>query len=99
MKATGGAVEEIPLRGELRLIPRPLVPGAVRKGRLALSVASADSWFWHAATLDLKTGEVARLADPNPSDFHFVTWRADGVPIGFGYGIDTSLWRFTPGQQ
>ena len=98
MRAAGGAVEEIPVRGDLRLIPRPLVPGAVRQGRLALSVASADSWFWHAATLDLKTGVVTKLADPNPSDFHFVTWRADGVPIGFGYGIDTALWRFTARQ-
>jgi hypothetical protein len=99
MKATGGAVEEIPVRGELRLIPRPLVPGAVRGGRLVVPVASADSWFWHAATLDLKTGVVTKLAEPNPSDFHFVTWRADGVPIGFGYGIDTALWRFTSRRQ
>ena len=49
--------------------------------------------------LDLKTGVVTKLADPNPSDFHFVTWRADGVPIGLGYGIDTALWHFTARQQ
>ena len=99
IKAAGGDAAEIHVRSDLRLIPRPLAPGAVRQGRLALSVASADSWFWHAATLDLKTGAVSKLANPNPSDFHFVTWRADGVPIGFGYGITTALWRFTPRQQ
>ena len=87
------------MRGDLRLIPRPLVPGAIRQGRLLLGVASADSWFWHAAMLDLKTGVVTKLADPNPSDFHFVTWRADGVPIGLGYGIATALWHFTPGSS
>jgi hypothetical protein len=99
MKAGEGVTEEIQVRGDLRLIPRSLVPGAVRNGRLALSVASADSWFWHAATLDLKTGVVSKLSDYTSSDFHFVTWRADGVPIGFGYGISTALWRFTPRPQ
>ena len=91
MKPSGGAIEEVPIRGDLRLIPRPLLPGAVRQGRLALAVASADSWFWHAAVLDLKTGVVTKLADPNPADFHFVTFRADGVPVGFGYGLAATL--------
>ena len=31
----------------------------------------------------------------NPSDFHFATWRADGVPIGLGFGLNTSLSHFT----
>jgi hypothetical protein len=91
----GGRPQEIAVRSDLRLVPRPLVPGAVRQGRLLLPVASTDSWFWHAAMLDLKTGVLTKLADSNPSDFHFVTWRADGVPIGLGYGIDTALWHFT----
>ena len=60
-----------------------------------LGLASADSWFWHAATIDLKTGVVTKLTDVNPSDFHLATWSADGVPIGFGYGLNTSLWRFS----
>jgi len=95
LKAGGGSPREITVRSELRLIPRPLVPGAIRQGRLLLGSASADSWFWHAAMLDLKTGVLTKLAEPNPSDFHFVTWRADGVPIALGYGIDTALWHFT----
>ena len=99
MKPTGGAVAEIPLRGELRLIQRALMPGAVRKGKLVLGLASADSWFWHAATIDLETGEVTKLATVNPSDFHFATWRADGVPIGFGFGLNTSLWHFTAREK
>jgi hypothetical protein len=95
LKAGGGTAHEIAVRSELRLIPRPLVPGAIRQGRLLLGAASADSWFWHAAMLDLKTGILTKLAEPNPSDFHFVTWRADGVPIALGYGIDTALWHYT----
>jgi serine/threonine protein kinase len=95
LKAGGGPPHEIAVRSELRLIPRPLVPGAIRQGRLLLGAASADSWFWHAAMLDLKTGTLTKLAEPNPSDFHFVTWRADGVPIALGYGIDTALWHYT----
>ena len=95
MKPTGGAVAEIPLRGELRLIQRALMPGSVRQGKLVLGVASADSWFWHAATIDLETGGVTKLTTVNPSDFHFATWRSDGIPIGFGFGLNTSLWHFT----
>jgi eukaryotic-like serine/threonine-protein kinase len=95
MKPSSGAIEEVVLKGDLRLLPlRPLTPGSVRDGKLALGMSAADSWFWHAATLDLKSGVATRLVTVNPSDIHFVTWRADGVPIGLGYGIDTSLWKF-----
>ena len=52
IRAGGGPPEQIPVHGDLRLIPRPLVPGAVRQGRLLLGVASTDSWFWHAGMLD-----------------------------------------------
>jgi hypothetical protein len=62
-------------------------------------MATNDSWFWHAATIDLKTGNAMKLTDVNPSDFHFVTCRADGVPIGFGYALETMLWRFTAKAQ
>ena len=96
MDATSGATVPIAVHGDLRLIPRPLMPGSVRQGRLVLGVASTDSWFWHAATVDLKTGVVRKLVDQNPSDFHFFTWGADGGAIGYGFGLDTSLWRFTP---
>jgi hypothetical protein len=99
MKPADGSVEQIPLKGDLRLIARPLVPGAVSQGRLVLGVASVDSWFWQAAVLDLATGVVTKLVANNPSDVHFVTWRADGVPIGFCYGLETSLWRFTRRDQ
>jgi Tol biopolymer transport system component len=95
MKPAGGAVADIPLHGELRLIQRALMPGSVRQGKLVLGVASADSWFWHAAVIDLTTGAVSKLTAVNPSDFHFATWRSDGVPIGFGFGLNTSLWQFT----
>jgi hypothetical protein len=95
MKPVGGAVAAIPVKGDLRLIQRALMPGSVRQGKLVLGLASADSWFWHAATIDLETGVVTKLTTVNPSDFHFATWRADGVPIGFGFGLNTSLWHFT----
>ena len=99
MKPTGGAVAAIPVKGDLRLIQRALMPGSVRQGKLVLGMASADSWFWHAATIDLETGVVTKLTTVNPSDFHFATWRSDGVPIGFGFGLNTSLWHFTARAQ
>jgi eukaryotic-like serine/threonine-protein kinase len=95
MKPSSGAIEEIALKGDLRLLPqRPLTPESVRDGKLVLGMSTADSWFWHAATLDLKTGATTKLAAVNPSDIHYATWRADGVPVGLGYGIHTSLWKF-----
>ena len=45
------------------------------------------------------TVPIAILTETTLSDFHFVTWRADGVPIGFAYGLDSMLWRFTPRAQ
>ena len=73
--------EQIPVRGDLRLIPRPLVPGECARADLLLGVASTDSWFWHAGMLDLKTGVVTKLADPNLVRFslrHVARrWRAD----------------------
>jgi hypothetical protein len=38
---------------------------------LVLVVASADSWFWHAATIDLATGVATKLTTVNLSDFTF----------------------------
>jgi hypothetical protein len=46
-----------------------------------------------------ETGEVTKLTTVNPSDFHFATWRSDGVPIGFGFGLNTLLWHFTARAQ
>jgi hypothetical protein len=91
----GGSPRPIGIIGDLRLVNRPLLPGAIRNGRLLLSVAAADSWDWFTGVLDLRTGRLTRLEVDNPTDFHWITWAADGSILGSGLGNRSALWRFT----
>ena len=92
----GGTPRPIDIRGDLRLVPEALLPGAVRNGRLVLPVASPDSWYWYAGALDLQTGRLGKIGVNYFTDFHGVTWAADGRVIGTGIGVQSALWRFTP---
>jgi serine/threonine protein kinase len=42
----GGMPIPIAMKGDLRMIFYPLSAGSIRRGRLVLPVASADSWYW-----------------------------------------------------
>src|SRR5688500_536430 len=81
--------------GDLRLVSRPLMPGAIRDGRLLLPIAVQDSWYWFAGVLDLRTGRLTKIEVVNPTDFHWMTWAADGSILGSGMGIQSALWKFT----
>ena len=96
MSPDGGTPRPIAIVGDLRLVIRPLLPGAIRKGRLLLPVATADSWFWYTGVLDLRTGHIAKITLDNSTDFHFATWAADGSIIGSGMAIHSTLWKFVP---
>lgn len=91
----GGSPRPIAVTGDLRLVSRPLMPGAIRNGRLLLAVAAVDSWDWFTGVLDLRTGRLTRLEVDNPTDFHWITWAADGSILGSGMGIRSALWKFT----
>jgi hypothetical protein len=95
MSPDGGTPVTITISGDLRLVTRPLLPGAVRNGRLVLPVATVDSWYWSAGVLDLRSGRLSKLEVVNPTDFHWITWAADGSILGSGMSIQSSLWKFT----
>ncbi|CAN5685204.1 hypothetical protein BH24ACI5_BH24ACI5_20090 [soil metagenome] len=94
MSPDGGLPRPIAIVGDLRLVPRPLLPGAVRNGRLMMPVATADSWYWFTGVLDLRTGQLTKLTLDNATDFHFVTWAADGSILGSGMALQATLWHF-----
>ncbi|HEX5070781.1 MAG TPA: protein kinase [Vicinamibacterales bacterium] len=91
----GGPATPIPIHSTgLRLIPEPLTPGAIRRGKLLLPVATVDSWNWFPAVLDLKTGALTRVPLKYDTDFHSLTWSADGRLVGAGLGLQGALWKF-----
>jgi hypothetical protein len=95
LSPAGGAPRPIAVTGDMRLVNRPLMPGAIRNGRLLLAVATVDSWDWFTGVLDLRTGRLTKLEVDNPTDFHWITWAADGSILGSGLGVRSALWRFT----
>jgi hypothetical protein len=91
----GGAERPIPFHGPLRLAPAPLSPGAVGPdGRIAVTVAPADSWYWSAGLLDPVTGAVERIPVAFEGDVRFPTFARDGSLRAVGVGTRSALWRF-----
>jgi hypothetical protein len=95
MSPAGGTPAPIAIAGDLRLVNRPLMPGAIRNGRLVLPIAVQDSWYWFAGVLDLQSGRLTKIDVVNPTDFHWMTWAADGSVLGSGMAIQSALWKFT----
>src|SRR5262249_10497378 len=51
-----GKIEEIVVKGDTRIAPLALAGNALdRDGKLVVTVAPPDSWFWAPGVLDLKT--------------------------------------------
>ena len=91
----GGPERQILIQGPLRLAPTPLAPGAVGPdGRIAVTVASKDAWFWGAGLLDPATGAVERIRVSFEGDVQFPTWARDGSLRAVGVGTRSALWRF-----
>ena len=91
----GGPERPIPFAGPLRLAPAPLAPGAVGPdGRIAVTVAPSDSWFWSAGLLDPVTGKVEKIPVAFEGDVRFPTFAPDGSLRAVGVGTRSALWRF-----
>ncbi len=91
----GGPERPILLQGSLRLTTTPIAPGAVGPdGRIAVTVASNDSWFWGAGLLDPQTGVVTRVPLVFEGDVQFPTFARDGSLRAVGVGTRSALWRF-----
>jgi tRNA A-37 threonylcarbamoyl transferase component Bud32/Tol biopolymer transport system component len=79
----------------LRLTPLPLSAGAVGPdGRVVVTAASKDSWYWGPALLDPLTGAVERVPVIFDGDVQATTWSRDGSLLGMGVAMRSQLWRF-----
>ncbi len=91
----GGPERSILFKGLLRLAPTPLSPGAVGSdGRIAITVATKDSWYWGTGLLDPATGAVTRVPVAFEGDVQFPTFAKDGSLRAVGVGTRSALWRF-----
>jgi hypothetical protein len=91
---SSGPPRDIGVHGDLRLVATPLMPDAVRDGRLLLAVGSADSWYWFVGALDLASGRLEKVKINHFTDFHFASWAGDGMVLGGGSGVRSALWKF-----
>jgi hypothetical protein len=93
--ASGGAEEPIPFRSTLRMAPVTLGPGAIGKdGRVVLSVAMADSWFYGVGILDPRSGNLDKVPLNFTGDLLAPGWQDDGRVLTSGWPLKVSLWRF-----
>lgn len=94
---SGGSEQPIPFLGNLRLTPNALDPNAIAKdGRVALSVASPDLWFYGAGILDPRSGKVTRIPLNFTGDIMDPGWQDDDHILSSGWPLKVTLWRFRP---
>ncbi len=93
----GGPTQSIQFKGDLPVSPIPLGPHALNKdGKLLVSVAPSDSWFFGLAVLDLTTGAVARVPLNYPGDIMTPSWTSDGRILASADPMSSHIWRFRP---
>jgi eukaryotic-like serine/threonine-protein kinase len=94
---SGGKGTPIPIQTDMRLAPIMLSPDAVgNDGKVLVTLASPDSWFYEAGVLDLRTGKITRIALNYTGDVFSPGWLADGRVISAGLPTKVTLWRFRP---
>jgi hypothetical protein len=94
----GGPPKEVKVRpGPLRLAPSALGARAIHKdGRVLVTAASKDLWFWRPALLNPETGELKLIPVEFDGDVYFANWGRGGKVLGMGYNYKSELWRLTP---
>jgi Tol biopolymer transport system component len=92
-----GDEQEVPIRGDFRLTPWPIGPNAVaRDGRIVVRVTKRDSWFWPAAILDPRTGNLALLPEAATTDMLTPGFDHEDRVVTIVKFTTGTLWRFTP---
>jgi hypothetical protein len=95
LPSKGGAPAAIPFKSELRMVFYPPSPGSIRRGKMVLPLASADSWNWRVGVLNLSTGELKRLNVRPDLDYQYAAWTSDGRIIAYSSGTRSALWKFS----
>jgi hypothetical protein len=94
---SGGEEEPIALQGALRLAPVEMGSNAIGKdGRVLVSLATPDNWFYGAGILDLRSGKLNRIPLSSTGDILGPGWQSDGRILGTRWPLKARLWRFSP---
>ncbi len=95
--ASGESGTQFPIQTELRVSPIVLSPNAVgRDGRVLVTLAPPDSWFYLAGVFNPKSGEMKRIPLNFAGDNLSPGWLPDGRILAGGMPTKVSLWRFRP---
>ena len=89
----GGAEQEIHVPGPLTL-GYMIDNEGIRNGRL-VAPGSGPTWYWPPVIFDLATGKSARVPLEYVSDFHHMSWTADGKVMAAALAWRSNLWKFT----
>jgi eukaryotic-like serine/threonine-protein kinase len=93
----GSPAQIIQVRSDLPISPIALGSNAINKdGRLLVSVAPSDSWFFRLAILDLTTGKLTRVPLNYLGDIMTPGWASDGSILASAYPMRAHIWRFRP---
>ena len=94
---SGGPAQPIQVKGDLPVSPVPLGPDALnRDGKLLVSVAPRDSWFFSLGILSLATGTVTRVPLNYSGDIMTPGWASDGSVLATANPMRSHIWRFRP---
>lgn len=90
-------MQSLQVRSDLPISPIPLGPNSLDKnGRLLVSVAPKDSWFFRLAILNLATGKLAQVPLNYTGDIMTPGWARDGRVLTTADPIRARIWRFRP---
>ena len=95
----GGGEREIPVNGPFHLIQSPITASGVRDSKLAMPLASLDSWFYQPGLVDLATGRMTRIPVDAPVDFHYEGWTADGSVMARTHEVHSTIWKMTQATE
>lgn len=90
-----GNMEQIRIGGEQELAPVPTGGRAISTGgKILITTAPSDSWFYRVAILDLKTGGISPIKVNYAGDTLSGNWSQDGRVISVGLPLKSRIWRF-----
>jgi hypothetical protein len=93
----GGREVPIALPPGLSFVSASLWPSSLTPdGRLAVVIASLDSWFWTPAIVNIHTGAFTRVPVQYVGDVQWdVSWDGDHI-LASALRFESKLWRFSP---
>jgi eukaryotic-like serine/threonine-protein kinase len=95
-----GKAEPVPVEKGHSLAPVAIGARAInRQGKMLITISPADSWFYRAAVLDLRTGQVTPIKVSYGGDTLSSNWAADGKVISVGLPLKSHIWRFQPAAK